>query len=420
MGTGPEVGKNVAEEFAAIVGEAHVRNATERDAVEDRVPWIVVEPATEIEVAEVLKVANENGLAVIPRGGCSKLGWGNAPARADVILSLRHLNRVIEHAWADMTLSVEAGCGVRALQKHLAEHGQRLAIDTVFEERATVGGILATNDSGSLRLRFGPLRDLIIGITIVLPDGTIARSGGKVVKNVAGYDLPKLMTGALGTLGVITSANFRLHPIPKHSQTLSRSYPTAKEANAGLLKVLDSHLVTSGIQIRVEGNAFRLDTRFESNVAGLDAQIEKFNSMLGGSDLAGDEVWKFREQLFGGEGALVAKCSSLRTELGLLIDTAQTVARSHGANVSVVSQATGVSYLRVEGSEDSMLTIAKMLRGHSESNGGSLVILQAPAGVKSQFDVWGATGNALPLMKKVKKQFDPNGILNPGRFYGAI
>ncbi len=420
MGMRPAVEKNVADEFMAIVGEAHVRNATERDAVEGQVPWIVVEPATEIEVSQVLKVANDNGLGVIPRAGCSKLGWGNAPARADIILSLRHLNRVIEHAWADMTVSVEAGCGVRALQKHLAEHGQRLAIDTIFEERATVGGILATNESGSLRLRFGPLRDLIIGITIVLPDGTIARSGGKVVKNVAGYDLPKLMTGALGTLGVITSANFRLHPLPKHSQTLSRSYSTAAEANAGLLKVLDSHLVTSSMQIRVENGAFNLDTKFESNVAGLDTQIEKFTSMLGGASAISDEVWNFRGQLFGDEHALVVKCSSLRTELASLIDAAQTLAQSNAAKLSVVSQATGVSFVRIEGRDDSLLTIAKTLRSGLESNGGSLVILRAPEAIKPQLDVWGGTGNALPLMKKIKKQFDPNGILNPGRFYGAI
>ena len=150
---------------------------------------------------------------MIPRGGGTKLGWANSPARAGLILSTARLTEVIEHAWADLTVSVGAGCTVQRLQEALAQHGQRLALDPLWPEKATVGGVLSTNDSGALRLRFGALRDLIIGVTVALPDGTLASSGGKVVKNVAGYDLPKLVTGALGTLGVITRAVFRLHPL---------------------------------------------------------------------------------------------------------------------------------------------------------------------------------------------------------------
>ena len=140
---------------------------------------VVVETADERETAEVLRSANESGQAVIPTGGGTKLDWGNPPRQADVILSMRRQNRVIEHAWADLTVTVEAGCTIAELQRTLAEHGQRLAIDPLWPERATIGGILATNDSGTLRLGYGSLRDLIIGITLVLADGTIAKSGGK-------------------------------------------------------------------------------------------------------------------------------------------------------------------------------------------------------------------------------------------------
>src|SRR6202790_4849614 len=157
----------------------------------------------------------------MPRSGGTKTCWGNPPVRADLILSTARLNRVIEYAWADLTVSVEAGCTIQNLQNTLAEHGQRIAVDPLWPERATVGGILSTNDSGSLRIRYGALRDLIIGVTLALPDGTLASSGGKVVKNVAGYDLPKLATGAFGTLGVITRAVFRLHPLPKETRTIS-------------------------------------------------------------------------------------------------------------------------------------------------------------------------------------------------------
>ena len=198
----------------AIVAAKYVRTAGPGDAVAGMQPSFVVEPGSEQELAKVLMLASAAGLAVIPRGGGTKLEWGNAPARADVILSTARMNRVIEHAWADLTVSVEAGCTIAKLQETLAKHGQRLALDALWPERATVGGVLSTNDSGALRLRFGSLRDLVIGVTVALADGTVASSGGKVVKNVAGYDLPKLVTGAFGTLGVITRAIFRLHPLP--------------------------------------------------------------------------------------------------------------------------------------------------------------------------------------------------------------
>ena len=221
-----------------IVTAKHVRTASASDAVAGVRSSIVVEPGTEQELAKVLKLANAVRLAVIPRGGGTKLEWGNRPERADVILSTSRLNRVIEHAWADLTVSVEAGCTIGKLQETLAKHGQRLALDVLWPERATVGGVLSTNDSGALRLRFGSLRDLVIGVTLALADGTVASSGGKVVKNVAGYDLPKLVTGALGTLGIITRAICRLHPLPRETRTISRlrlSFSTNLQPRMGQL-----------------------------------------------------------------------------------------------------------------------------------------------------------------------------------------
>src|SRR5579864_1984802 len=209
------------QELRAIVGEPNLKPATPDDAVLGVQPQMVAFPGTEQELAAALKWADQNGLAVVPRGGGTKLDWGNPPVRADLVLSTARLNRILEHAWADMTASVEAGATVQSFQDTLAQHGQRLAMDPLFSEHATIGGLLSTNDSGTLRLRFGSLRDLIIGATIALADGTLASSGGKVVKNVAGYDLPKLITGALGTLGIITRAVFRLHPSPRASRSLT-------------------------------------------------------------------------------------------------------------------------------------------------------------------------------------------------------
>ena len=176
----------------------HHRSGTRADV------WasaIAVAPANSEEVAAVLRFAQENQLAVVPCGGGTKQGWGYPVAPA-LVLEMHRLNMLREHTWQDMTCTVEAGCTWSAMQSGLAQHGQYVALDPLWPERATVGGIVATNDSGALRLRYGGLRDLIIGMTIVLADGTIAHTGGKVVKNVAGYDLHKLMIGAFGTLGV--------------------------------------------------------------------------------------------------------------------------------------------------------------------------------------------------------------------------
>src|SRR5256714_7698706 len=234
--------------FIAIVGNENVRAATAADAVVGVHPKLVIEPETESEISEILRLSNAAGLAVIPRGGGTKFGWGNPPERADLVLSTARLNEMIEHAWADLTVTVEAGCTIQRLQETLAEHRQRLALDPLWHEKATVGGVLATNDSGALRVRFGALRDLIIGATIALPDGTLASSGGKVVKNVAGYDLPKLVTGALGTLGVITRAVFRLHPLPLNSRSFRVPSANAEETQKLVLAVQDSKLAPAFLQ----------------------------------------------------------------------------------------------------------------------------------------------------------------------------
>jgi len=181
----------------------------------------IVEPQSGEEAAEILRCANEDGAAVIPRGGGTKSDWGNPPARTDVMLSTARLNRVIEHAWADLTVTVEAGCTIAELQRTLARHGQRLAVDPLWPEKATVGGVLSANDSGVLRLRYGGLRDLVIGVKLALTDGTVAQSGGKVVKNVAGYDLSKLVTGAFGT-AITFSETARAASSRSWSPSLSR------------------------------------------------------------------------------------------------------------------------------------------------------------------------------------------------------
>src|SRR6266581_7103531 len=285
----------------ALLGPDHVRPASLADAVAGVHPKLVVDPGTEKELAEVLRLSNEAGLAVIPRGGGTKLGWGNPPSRADLILSTARLGEIIEHAWADLTVTVQAGCTIQRLQETLAQHGQRLAHDPLWPEKATVGGVLSTNDSGALRLRFGALRDLIIGVTIALPDGTLASSGGKVVKNVAGYDLPKLVTGGLGTLGVITRAVFRLHPLPRNTRSFSISTADGVEMQQFVLAVQNSKLAHTFLQSHFSSDASPVsDILFEGTEAGLSAQETQLRHLSALTRIAEatTSTWAAREELW--------------------------------------------------------------------------------------------------------------------------
>ncbi len=343
---------------------------------------------------------------MIPRGSGTKAGWGTQPKREDVILSTVRLNRVLEHAWADMTATVEAGCTVAHLQEALAQRGQRLAVDPLWPDRATIGGILATNDSGPLRLRFGSLRDLIIGITVVLPDGTIASSGGKVVKNVAGYDLPKLMTGALGTLGVITQAVFRLHPLPRASRTVSIFPASIGEAQRILLAIQDSQLAHSALQVRLEsGTLPEIDVLLEGTEAGIGAQ-EQVIRRIAETHPGDPGMWPAREQLWPApQGQAIAKLSVLPSGIA---KAAADIERAATGPWCAVFQATGIGWMRMEGDW-------RALRVAVELSEGSLVML-----TPSPIETWGVVGDALPVMRALKRQFDPNNILNPGRFVGGI
>jgi glycolate oxidase FAD binding subunit len=282
-----------------------------------------------------------------------------------------------------------------------------------------MGGILAANDTGALRLRFGGLRDLVLGVTLALPDGTLAKSGGKVVKNVAGYDLPKLMTGALGTLGVVGVATYRLYPRPAATRTFPVRAATPAALNTLILRVLDSTLVPTGVQLRVDGAA-EADVRFEGIPGALDIA-----AALGCGDAvteADPAVWQARESLWNeSDSALIAKVSTLPAELAACCVPVAQATGPAGPRYQAVLQANGLGLLRLDGAEPgALLAAAHAIRAALETGGGSLVILRCPPAVLAQADIWGAPGDSLPLMQRIKAQFDPTGTLNPGRFVGGI
>jgi glycolate oxidase FAD binding subunit len=411
--------------FIALVGNEYVRAATAADAVAGVRPKLVIEPGTETELAEVLRLSNEAGLAVIPRGGGTKLGWGNRPTRADLILSTARLTGIIEHAWADLTVSVEAGCTIQRLQETLAEHGQRLALDPLWPEKASVGGVLSTNDSGALRLRFGALRDLIIGVTMALPDGTLASSGGKVVKNVAGYDLPKLATGALGTLGVINRAVFRLHPLPRNTRSFSVSAANAGETERFVLAVQNSKLAHTFLQSHFSSEASPIsDILFEGTEAGLTAQEGQLRNLAAPASVAeaSKSRWSAREELWSladpGTTA-VAKISMLPGDLARMMGRVEHAAQVHPLRWRALVYATGLGWIRLEGQPAALRGALELLRVEMETHGGSLSALHRPEKM-AEFDAWGNAGDALALMKAVKQRLDPKNTLNPGRFVGGI
>lgn len=434
----PELG----ERLRSLAGAGAVRPAGGGDATAGVSAHWVVEPRSDRDVASLLQFANDAGLSVIPRGGGSKLSWGNPPQRADVVLCTSSLHRIVEHTWADMTVTVEAGCTLAELQRALAKHGQRLAADPLWPERATVGGILSTNDTGALRFSYGGLRDLVIGLTLVLPDGTIAKSGGKVVKNVAGYDLPKLATGALGTLGVITQAIFRVHPLPAGTQTLQLQPDSLLTMQRTILELLNSDLPCAQMQACLaSGAAPLLYLGLEGTAAGLAAQEKAIRELAQPMPLsvATAEVWRSRQDLWtpSKEGhAAVAKLSVLPSKLMEVAAFLDRLAQVRQAQWSAVLQGTGIGWLRVEAAEPaSAVEVFCAMRTAIESGGGSLTIAPlpshsaraaslngdaAPASAENAVDFWGGAGDTLPLMAAVKQQFDPRRTLNPGRFLGGI
>jgi glycolate oxidase FAD binding subunit len=387
--------------LAAVIGAEHLLSSG---------GTIFVAPGNTEEVAAVLRLANENGCRVVSWGGGTKQGWGYPVAPA-LVLEMHRLNVLREHTWQDMTCSVEAGCSWASLQSGLAQHGQFVALDPLWPERATVGGIVATNDSGVLRLKYGGLRDLIIGMTIVLADGTIAKTGGKVVKNVAGYDLHKLMIGAFGTLGVVTSVNFRLHSKPQCTQSFSVSAPGAEQLGKLMLRLLHAQVSTVAIQLRGTAAGFELDVQLASLAEVLHTQAAALESMAQSEGLrsrgAADDVWAARQLLMAHE--FVCKGTTLPSEIARFAE------RVRGLGGESVTQGTGIMIAGFPAAAGDGLM---KLRGEMEQASGSLMLLKQPA--DSKLDCWGTPPDSLPLMRQIKSRFDPAGILNPGRFLGRI
>jgi glycolate oxidase FAD binding subunit len=391
------------------------RPATVSDAVDGVAMSAVVTPPTLEEVASVVAWANATGEAVFPRGGGARLGWGMPPKRGGIVLDVARLAAIVEHAWADLTVTAQAGVTLATLQAALAERGQQLALDPPWPEQTTIGGLIATDESGPLRFRYGGVRDLVLGVTVVRADGVVARGGGKVVKNVAGYDLPKLFTGSLGVLGVVVEATFRLHPLPRQETTLV--YQTAAPG-AVLGSILRSSASPLALSAAFAGRAGRVLVRLAGSPAGVHDQVARVVAAAGSpSDRLEGELaaaaWRdvTTRAWTGGEPAVVGRVSVLPSEIPALFDALAAV----GLPASGAIHAHGLGQVRLEGEPEALSAAVAALRARIAPRDGTFVVLAAPPAVKTRLDLWSIAPDLLPLLRRVREQFDPNGILNPGR-----
>lgn len=372
-----------------------------------------VAPATTEEVSAVMKQCAHKVLVMSPRGGSTKVAWGN-PVAASVVLDTRRLSGVREHVWQDMTATVGAGTTWAGLEEALAQHGQRVALDPVFAKSATVGGVIATNDGGSLRMRYGALRDLVLGMTVVLADGTIAKSGGKVVKNVAGYDLPKLLTGSFGTLGVVTEVTFRLHPLQAQEQTWTLRAADVRVLAEIAQKIVTGAMSVESLQLRNEVKGFALDVRFATGAESLaehDVRLRSFaeSAVMTPSDAG---VWAEREALFGIAGATVLKVTCLPSKMAAVVEGFA------GVGARCVADAVGIVTVALLGRADGIVELIEDLRSRLARDGGMVVVLRAADGMNAER--WGGSPPAIEVMRAIKREFDPLNILNPGTFVGGI
>ncbi len=418
------------KELQNIVGDEYVRQAFADDAVDGVEPSLVVEPYSIEETSEVMKLASREGLAVSPRGGGTKMGLGNPPKAVDLILSTARMDAIIEHVPGDQIVRTQAGLKLQDLQDNLAESNQLFGVDPP-EGGATVGGVVAANASGPRRLRYGTVRDLIIGIKIVLADGTVAKAGGKVVKNVAGYDLSKLFTGSLGTLGIIAEANFRLHPIRESARTvfLEVDQPTQiPQVAQAFTHSTFSQFVLDALEMRWEDDRGVVAALFEGIEPAVEAQSSAATELLRSHGEAnilgkdeGDEFWESFARRPWATGDVALKIGAPPSELATVLDSVLGAAERAGVEVRFSGHAgTGVTFVGLSGEDDRLVDAVEEVREIRVRRGGSVVVQEAPLAIKERLDVWGTVGDYLGLTRRVKEKFDPGYIMNPGRFLGGI
>ncbi len=435
-----ETSNSLHDQLRHIVGEAGILSEGQvSDYTYDScIPKIVVMPASVQALQNVLRFASEQNLSVMPAGSGTKLGIGNLAQETDIVLATTRLNKVIEYEPADLTVTVEAGIRLAELQTELAKNRQFLPLNPPYADRCTIGGIVSTNASGPLRLRYGTSRNLVLGMHVAHATGTVVKSGGKVVKNVAGYDLNKLYIGAFGTLGIITEGTLKLAPLPTRQAILGIQFQTIKDAvNTGLNIVYSQTLPTFvNLFLNVEINQFHeekptLLVGFAGDPETVAWQLNSIQNLVEQNDAIGvqkiegeshdniNHVIQEFSVVDRKSDTVLVKVNLKRTDIAefaehALKDTCQ----------MMILLGNGVLYLKIP--IDSAIDFQQLantlthLRQRAINLGGNLIIEAAPPELKRLVDVWGPIGGTLNLMQQVKAKFDVKSVLNPGRFVSSI
>jgi glycolate oxidase FAD binding subunit len=388
-------------------------------------PHCLVYPSDSTALSSLVRFAKENRLSLLVAGQGSKLDWGGLVKSPDILVSTKKLNRIIDHARGDLTITVEAGLKLADLQAFLASSGQFLPLDPSYAENATIGGIMATADAGTWRQRYGGVRDLILGFSFIRHDGEIAKAGGRVVKNVAGYDLMKLFTGSYGTLGIINQITLRLYPQTTNSETLiitGNSENISKLSQvirqSALTPTVAEYLSPQMTQALGLGENAALLLRFETIPASINEQSQQVRDLgqqldcVTNSYRDNEEVslWqRYRKTIdnFGQETDFFCKIGLLPSNLGIVIDKINGLAS--------INLSSGVGKVILKSPEN-----LDKIRSLCSANQGYLTVLTAPKSVKEKIEPWGYTGNAITMMKTLKNKFDPQAIFNPERFLNKI
>lgn len=416
-------------------------------------PGYVCTPANVDEVSGALKAASAAGRAVIPWGSGTRMSLGFPPRAADLVLKTEKLSEIVEYEPADLTVTVQAGMLLGHLQARLRAEGQMLALDPAAADRATIGGLTAANASGPLRLIYGTARDIVIGTRVVNADGVISKAGGRVVKNVAGYDLNKLYVGSLGTVGVIVELSFKLHPLPANEGMLLAAFKTAADAAGPIAALMRSPLGPAAVELLDAGMAAGLPGGLSVDEDGvvlaisaqgfekaIQRQLHDMREMCaqatGIQDVReGDTltaIWgRLREFSDPSTpGAALVKLAVPPARSTAALTAARTAAREAGLAPQLQAHAgSGVVYLKllpVSWTAETLGQLAGLvtqLRGFVRGEGGSLVLEACPLAAlqgDAAIDPWGDVGSGFPVMRALKENLDPKGTLNPGRFVGRL
>ncbi len=394
----------------------------------------IITPETWQEMGQIIHLAHQQQQKILPCGRGSKIHWGGLLGNIDLVLSTSKFNHVIDHAAGDMTVTVEAGMGLDELQTILAKAEQFLPLGPNLPEGTSVGGAIAIGLTGSWRQRYGGVRDLLLGISFLRADGELAKAGGRVVKNVAGYDLMKLFTGSYGTLGIITQVTFRVYPLPEASQTLLCTGDLAGITQAAQT-LLSSALTPTSFdllsprlaqELGAENNLGLL-VRFEGILASIREQSDRLSQIAATCNLKtityADKneasLWQgLTNQIF-----LNSQTPTITCKIGIIPTAAAQLLQSlhnlDSSSLGLIHAGSGVGWLHLDPAAISPEIISK-LRQQCQDDQGYLSLLTAPTAYKKQLDVWGYNGNALEIMQKLKQQFDPKSILSPQRFIGEL